>query len=201
MAHARDEHVRRCTVYQGHGEPCAQSLEIDASELLEVRRHAWLPADRVPLTRIMSRDLICARPDLDVCSVVSLMVRNHVGCIPVLDPRRHPIGVITKFDLIEQLDAFMRSLGTGSPVPADLAARTADEIMMPLALTLDENATIAHAATMMRAEDLHHVLVVSPQGTLVGIVSTKDITNWMVENERVSDEESDTDRDLQPHES
>jgi CBS domain-containing protein len=57
--------------------------------------------------------------------------------------------------------------------------------MMPLAMTLDEHATVAHAAAMMATEDMHHVIVVSDHAQLVGVVSTKDITNWLVENDRL----------------
>jgi CBS-domain-containing membrane protein len=33
---------------------------------------------------------------------------------------------------------------------------------------------------MMTCEDLHHVLVVSPSGSLVGVVSSKDIVTWLI---------------------
>jgi CBS domain-containing protein len=133
----------------------------------------------------MSSDVVCARPTLEIAGVVSLMIRHHIGCLPVVDDRRHPIGMITKFDIVEQLDTFMRSAGTGSPTPADLAARTADEVMMPLAMTLDEHASVARAAALMTTEDLHHVAVVNNRGLLVGVVSTKDIATWLVENDRL----------------
>jgi len=176
--------MRRCTVYDGRGEPCAQAIDLDVSLEVTPRRTPTI-ADRVPLRQIMSQDVVCARADLDIAAVVTLMVQNHVGCIPVVDDRRRPIGMITKFDIVEQLEAFMRSVGNGSPMPADLAARTADELMMPLAMTLDEHATVAHAAAMMATEDMHHVIVVSDHAQLVGVVSTKDITNWLVENDRL----------------
>jgi CBS domain-containing protein len=134
----------------------------------------------------MSRELVCARPDLEISMVVSLMVRYHVGCVPVVDERRHPIGVITKFDVVEHLDASMQSVGNGSPLPVDLSAREADEVMMPIALVLEENATVAHAAAMMALEDTHHVLVVRNGGELVGVVSSKDIVKWLVTNDELT---------------
>ena len=129
-------------------------------------------ADQVPLSQIMSRDVICARGDLEVPAIVELMVKHHVGCIPVVDDIRRPIGMITKLDIVQQLDASMR-----------LVPRTAHEIMMPLAFTLQETGTVATAAALMTTEDMHHVAVTDVRGKLVGIVSTKDITNWLVEND------------------
>ena len=175
--------VRRCTIYHGRGEPDVQSMELGPPE--ESPPHEPTVADQIPISRVMCRDLVCARPDLDVAAVVTLMIKHRVGCIPVVDERRRPIGVITKFDLVEQIEAFMRSVNDGSPLPADLAARTADELMLPLAFTLDENATVAHAAAMMSCEDLHHVLVVGTNGELIGVVSSKDVVTWLVKNDEL----------------
>jgi CBS domain-containing membrane protein len=177
-----DDAKRRCSVYDGTGECCAQALDLETPPL---RRPSGqrTSAALVPVSRIMTTDVVCARPTLAIAGVVSLMIRHHIGCVPVVDDRRRPIGVITKFDIVEQLDAFMSSVGNGSPMPDDLAARSADEVMMPLALSLGEHASIADAAALMTAEDLHHIVVVDDRGLLVGIVSTKDITNWIVRND------------------
>ena len=165
--------VRRCTVYHGHGQPYVQSMELGRTE--EPAPHEPTIADRVPVARVMSRDLVCARPDLDAAAVVALMLENHVGCVPVVDQRRRPIGVITKLDLVEQM----------CQLPGEHAARTAEELMLPLAITLGENATVAHAAAMMTCEDVHHVLVVGASGELVGVVSSKDVVNWLVKNDEL----------------
>lgn len=173
--------MRTCNVYRGRGE-APQTILIPAppEEPLPSRRAS---ASGVPLKQIMSRDLICARPDLDVGVVVQLMLKHHIGCLPVLDERQRPIGIITKSDLVEQIDAAMSSSRQGTSLPEDLQARNADEIMMPLAFTLSEFATVAHAAQMMMAEDTHHVMVVSPDEQLVGVVSTRDIVGWLLQTD------------------
>jgi len=134
------------------------------------------------LRDIMSRDLVSVRPELRIGEVVSLMVGRHIGCLPVVNERGRPIGIITKFDLVEQLDAAMHLAAGGCPLPVDLQAQTADDVMMPIALTLDEHASIAHASSMMVNEETHHVLVISDDGTLVGVVSSKDIVRWVTEH-------------------
>lgn len=173
--------LRRCTVYGGCGEPCAQSMDLETTP--ERPRRMPTIADTVSLRHIMSSDVVCARPELEAAAVVALMIQHHVGCVPIVDDMRRPIGVITKYDIVEHLDALLRSVGNGSPMPADLAPRTADEVMMPLAMTLGEHASVATAASLMVAEDVHHVIVVDDRGRLVGVVSTKDITKWLVDND------------------
>jgi len=180
-----DEHQprsRRCSVYRGRGLTPASSVELLTPPQDQLPQRRTL-ADCIPLHQIMQRDVICARPDLDVAAVTDLMIRHHVGCIPVVDERRHPIGVITKFDVVEQIHATLMSAQNGSPLPQDIQARCAEEVMMPLALTLFEHATISHAAAMMMTEDTHHVIVVSTTGELVGVVSSLDIVGWLVRND------------------
>jgi CBS domain-containing protein len=136
------------------------------------------------IQQIMSRDLVSVRPDADISQVVSLMVGRHLGCVPVVNEQGKPIGIITKFDVVEQLDAAMHLEASGCPLPSDLKVQTANDVMMPLALTLDEHATVAHASSMMVSEDTHHVLVVSSDGTLVGVVSSKDIVRWVSQQDQ-----------------
>jgi CBS domain-containing protein len=135
----------------------------------------------VSLGAIMSRDLVCATPDLDIAAVVGLMIQRHVGCIPVVDARGRPMGVLTKYDVVEQLEAAMRAADGGFPLPSDLTAQTADDVMMPLALTLSEHATVTDAAKLMTCEDTHHVLVVDRDRKLVGVVSSKDVVRWLAD--------------------
>ena len=168
-----------CRVYTGRGD--ARLVALDLPALEEPSRRSL--ANGVPLTAITRRDLLCARPDLEIASVVRLMVAHRIGCLPVVDERRRPIGMITKFDIVEQLDAMMQSNPNGSPLPQELSARTAEEAMMPIAFVLDEHATIAHAASIMHVEGTHHVLVVRSNGELIGVVSSKDIVEWMITND------------------
>jgi CBS domain-containing protein len=168
----------QCIVYRAHGRAEKSPREHPEGEV-------WFrtqSAEHAPIKCVMSRDLVCALPDLEIATVVSLLVEQRLGCLPIVDERRHPIGVITKFDLVEQLDATMHLAGCGCPLPADLKAQTAGDVMMPIALTLDARATVAHASSMMISERMHHVLVVSETGELIGVVSALDVVRWVTED-------------------
>lgn len=136
-------------------------------------------ADHAPVTDIMTRNVVCARQRLPVKTIVGLMIRNHIGCVPVVDERGRPRGMITKSDLIELL--------ADDDVKAEIDTRTAEDIMMPLAITLDDTATVAHAATMMVLEGFHHVMIVARSGALIGVVSSQDVVRWIVENASASE--------------
>lgn len=169
-----------CRVYGGRdGAP--QVLSKGSRPADGAPRHASIAG--IPLHRIMTRDLICARADLDVRIAVGLMVKHHIGCIPVIDERQRPIGVITKLDIVEQIDAAMSSAEAGSPLPEDLRPCCADEVMMPLAFTLSEHATAAQAAALMMSEDIHHVIVVAPDDRICGVVSSRDLVGCLLAND------------------
>ena len=137
-------------------------------------------AESVPVAAIMTRNVVCAKPRLPVRSLARLMIRNHISCIPVVDDRGCPRGMVTKSDLIELLDT---SNGRDAP---ELETRVAGDIMMPFAITLDDRATVAHAASMMAIEDFHHVMIVGSSGVLIGVVSSQDVVRWIVENDRLA---------------
>jgi CBS domain-containing protein len=123
-------------------------------------------AGLVPITDIMSRHVVTARPDEPVASIIDKL-RRH-GCVPVVDAWDRPTGIVTKLDVVECL---------GEP-----RARACD-VMMPLAMSLDIHATAAQAAALMSAEGIHHVLVVDEDRELVGVVSSLDIARWLAAND------------------
>ena len=137
-------------------------------------------ADLVPVTEIMTRDITCARRDVDAAQLVELFVDNHIGCVPIVEDPGRPIGMVTKADLVEQL------------APGKPSALTANDVMMPFALTLGEQATIAHAAAMMASEDIHHVPILDDEGCLIGIVSSMDIVRWLARNDGFNGSEAET---------
>jgi CBS domain-containing protein len=102
--------------------------------------------------------------------LLEVMIQGRLGCVPVVNEGGHPIGMVTKFDIVEHLAA-----------PTGRLNLVAD-VMMPLAITLDDRATVAQAAALMAAEDMHHVMIVSER-RLIGIVSTMDITRWLAQKD------------------
>jgi CBS domain-containing protein len=111
----------------------------------------------------MSRPRV-ARGDSSIDSLVDLMTRYHVVAIPIVDSDDRPIGIVTKLDLVECRDE---------------ERKTARELMMPHAMSLRPQDTLVRAAALMSREGFHHVLVVTEDGKLEGIVSTFDVTRWV----------------------
>jgi CBS-domain-containing membrane protein len=120
--------------------------------------------NEVPITQVMTRTPVTARATSSVPALVALMTEHHIGCIPIVDELDRPTGIVTKLDLVECRDD---------------ERQTAREVMMPHAMFLLEDATVARAAALMTTEGFHHLLVVDARRALVGVVSTFDITRWV----------------------
>lgn len=118
----------------------------------------------LPIVEIMTRATVTARADATIDALIALMTEHHIGCIPIVDDLQRPTGIVTRLDLIE-------CRGNDR--------KTAREVMMPHAMTLPLDATIARAAALMSTEGIHHVLVVDGDRALAGVVSTFDITRWL----------------------
>jgi CBS domain-containing protein len=122
--------------------------------------------DKTPLSAVMSRDLVCVSPDLPVEELVALLVDRGFSGVPVVDPQGKPIGVVSKSDLLG---------GKGGELVRD--------IMMPIAFTLPESASLSHAAALMAYESIHRIPVVAMDGEVIGLVSSLDIVRWVAEQD------------------
>jgi CBS-domain-containing membrane protein len=159
-----------CTVYGAEGATRSWTTHLDARRWLRAPPARVTLASHVPIAGIMTTQVVCARSDVRVDGLVRLLVDHHIGCIPIVDHRGRPIGIVTKADLVERADS----------------SQTAADVMTPLAITLDERSTVADAAAMFVSEDFHHIMIVSTAGMLVGVVSTKDVVRWLDDNDRAA---------------
>ncbi len=168
---AHQGELRHTVVYGRTGQALVERVQVPSPP---DRPLAPLRGDaEVRVQHVMSNDLICAYEDIEIPALTALIVRHRIGCIPIVDRMGRAIGMVTKTDLVEHLDVTHRKETS--------RASTARDIMMPLAMVLSENAHPLEAATLMVLEDIHHVMVVSEGGFLVGVVSTKDLVRWMVD--------------------
>jgi CBS domain-containing protein len=177
---AHHKELRHTIVYDRSGEAIVERVQVPNPPDIPIE-NAPLQAEEPRVQHVMSNDLVCASEDLEIAALVSLVVRNRIGCIPVVDRLGRAVGVVTKTDLVEHLDILLHGPATGTR-----SVTRARDVMMPLPMTIPDSATLARAANLMVLEDIHHVLVVSDQGFLVGVVSTKDLVHWLIATDRLA---------------
>jgi CheY-like chemotaxis protein len=132
-------------------------------------------ANGTPISEVMTRRVLCVRPDLSVSELLHAFDARAVGGAPVVDERGLLVGMVSKSDV---LSAVARE---GAPNAAALRLSVAD-IMSPFPIALPPDASVARAAAVMAYEGIHRIVVVSG-ATVVGIVSGNDLMRWLGVNE------------------
>jgi CBS domain-containing protein len=129
---------------------------------------------------VMNRDVVCAHEGTPYKQLVGLLATRRVSAVPVVDGRRHVLGVVSEADLLLKQEQPTRSAVRLSVLRrrrdrAKARATAAAELMTKPAITIDSRATLAEAARRLHAADVKRLPVIDPVGRLVGIVSRADL--------------------------
>ena len=116
------------------------------------------------VSEVMATDVQWIRKDVWVHSAAAHMADRRIGSLLVMDEEGAPAGIVTETDLVRRV------------IAADLnptATQIAD-IMTPSLVTIDEWASTSEASDLMAERSIRHV-VVTREGTIVGVVSIRDL--------------------------
>lgn len=148
-----------------------------------------------PIADIMTSCVVCVRNDVDVDAILALMDEHRINAVPVVDERGRPIGIVSKIDLLRELqqrphgadqsvrlrdDGILYDPGPGFHVDS-LGRLTAEDVMTKMVVWLPPEAPIASAAGIMAADRIHHAVVLSEDRHVIGIVSSIDLLAWMAQ--------------------
>ena len=109
----------------------------------------------------MIYDPIVIKSDAIVADALNLMSQNHIGGIPVVDDNRKLIGIVTNRDL-----RFIDNLRT--PIK--------DVMTKENLVTTTSGTDLAHATFLLQKYRIEKLPVIDKDGTLVGLITYKDIT-------------------------
>ena len=123
-----------------------------------IREPIWQLNPRLPLT---------VPPEATLAEAIRCMRDHRVGCLLVVEKGRLT-GILTERDLLLKLD---------SP---DLG-RSVSELMTREPEVLAPGDPIVYALNKMSVGGFRHVPLVDPQGCPVGVVSVKDIVDYIVD--------------------
>lgn len=132
-------------------------------------------AENTAVSEIMSRSVVCLAPDARVDSVTEMFLERGISSAPVVDENWHPLGMISKTDLLRKLS---EEEMTSARLHVESPARVRD-VTNPYVLSLHEDASISVAAAMMAYEGVHRLPIVASTGEVVGVISTLDIVRWL----------------------
>lgn len=121
---------------------------------------------RQPVRILAPRPPIALQKDATVGDAIRVMRQERIGCVLVIEDGVL-IGIVTERDLLLKLEGHL-----DQPVSA---------LMTPDPETLTEDAPIAYALNKMSVGGFRHVPLVDAASRPVGIVSVKDIVDYLVD--------------------
>src|SRR5215813_9758204 len=111
---------------------------------------------------VMVRDVIVVHPDTDLAEAVELLSKHDISALPVVDERRHLVGILSEADLIHRVEIgtekhrpwWLEAVTGASMLAADFAkshGKKVGEIMTTGVVSVSEDTPLsAIAATLER---------------------------------------------------
>lgn len=133
---------------------------------------------------IMVRAVTSVPADAPLAEVVERLLRGNVKALPVVDARRHLVGIITGGDLLRRGDVELRLSITRELDPETLRERlralarsgkTARDVMSRHVHTIGPEADLATVIELMARHEIKRLPVVDENRELIGIVSRADV--------------------------
>jgi CBS domain-containing protein len=122
------------------------------------------------IAEIMTTNVVRCRRDETLADVADRMWHHDVGCLPVIDPEDHVVGMIT------DRDACMAAYLQGKPLHAiPVASAMADRVFACLATD-----AVSTAEALMSKHQLRRLPVIDAADHLVGLVSLDDIARALL---------------------
>lgn len=115
------------------------------------------------------RQLVSVTTGTTVGKVIATMNQNRVGCVLVLKDGRLA-GIFTERDVLTRV---------AGKKEVDPEKTLVDQVMTANPKTLPPSASLAHALHHMSVEGHRHVPLTDERGNAAGVVSVRDIVDWM----------------------
>ena len=130
------------------------------------------------VSKIMTKNPVFTHPELSLTDAHSLMDREKIGHIPVLNKNNELVGLITRADLLKAAPSSATSLDMYE-ISYLLAKLTVEKVMVKKVITVQDNEVVEEAARIMADQGIGCLPVMS--GTLLtGIITDTDIFHFFI---------------------
>lgn len=132
---------------------------------------------------VMTTNVITVTPESEVSEIASLLLEHGISAVPVVDADDRVLGIVSEGDLMARIEPeederrswWLKLFSGGDAVEyVKTHGRKAGQIMTPNPLTVGENESLHHIASLLEKRRIKRVPVVR-DGKLVGIVSRSNL--------------------------
>lgn len=118
------------------------------------------------------RPPITISADSSVADAIALMLNENIGCVLVTDADGRLVGIFSETDVVRQVAGIID----------DPTAVAVGQLMTPRPSTLPVDVPIAHALHLMSLHGFRHVPLVDEAGRPEGVISSRDIVDFIEEH-------------------
>jgi CBS domain-containing protein/acyl dehydratase len=122
---------------------------------------------RIAVEDVMQSPVVTISPDATAREAARKLSSHEIGSL-VVSEGENPVGIITDVDVTA-------SVAAGH----DLDTLTVEEFMVTPLVSIDPDAPLVAAARRLREHTIKRLPVVAEDGTLIGIVTTTDLSNFI----------------------
>jgi CBS domain-containing protein len=138
------------------------------------------------ISHYMKRNVISIHANASVREAAAIIVKKHIGLLPVVDDDNRPVGVVGLRDMLKlELPDFINFIADVDYVhdfgavettrpSAEVLEKSIQTLMIP-PIVVDEETGLLRAYALMLQHQLHDIPVVSREGKLTGVASRVDI--------------------------
>ena len=130
------------------------------------------------VSKIMTRNPIFTHPETLLTDVRSLMNREKIGHVPVLNKNQELVGLVTRVDLLKASPSSATSLDMYE-ISYLLSKLTVEQVMEKSVITVQENEVVEEAARIMADQGIG-CLPVMNGSFLLGIITDTDIFHFFI---------------------
>lgn len=142
--------------------------------------------DTTRVRDVMTNLVLTARPEEKITQVAKRLVANRISGAPVVRAGRL-VGIVSEADLMK-ICAIPR--GCASPLAAEpnkpVGTATVAEVMKTKVVSINPDATIWEAASLINRHSVRRLPVVDEDGFVVGVVARADLVRYMAQREEAS---------------
>ena len=147
---------------------------------------------KVKTKDVMSRDVVTVHASDTIHEALDLMVENRVSALPVINGRRHCVGILSTSDMIDMtrdMDSELSEIDEidGSrlwiveKISSGIGREPVSSAMTETVASVTPETPVKETAREMLRHRVHRLPVVDGNQVLVGIVSTMDILSALAE--------------------
>jgi acetoin utilization protein AcuB len=127
------------------------------------------------VSKSMTRKVVTIEKDANIFDAKALMSQHHIRHLPVVEPDKTLIGIITDRDLRSALPCELIKSPNIAAEKDRLARLTVGEVMTPNPITISPQYTIQDALLLIQEKRVGAFPVVDEGGRLTGIISVRDL--------------------------